>query len=103
MEARGNVVVIQKDQRATGDHGDFDVRNNKVTLTGNVVVTRGIDVLRGQRLFVDLNTGVSQVESGGGRVEALINPNHGQNPGSEQGRRPATSAAQQVIGQVRCR
>ena len=85
MEARGNVVVIQKDQRASGDHGDFDVRNNKVTLTGNVVVTRGIDVLRGQRLFVDLNTGVSQVESGGGRVEALINPNHGQNPDQSKG------------------
>ena len=26
MEARGNVVVIQKDQRATGEYGDFDVR-----------------------------------------------------------------------------
>jgi lipopolysaccharide export system protein LptA len=80
MEARGNVVVIQKDQRATGDHGDFDMRNNTVVLTGNVVVMRGIDVLRGQRLVVNLATGVSQVESGGGRVEALINPNQGQNP-----------------------
>jgi lipopolysaccharide export system protein LptA len=78
MEARGNVLVIQKDQRATGDHGDFDMRNNTVTLTGNVVVMRGVDVLRGQRLLVNLTTGVSQVESGGGRVEALINPNQGQ-------------------------
>ena len=47
MEANGNVVVTQKDQIATGDRGDFDMRNNTVTLTGNVVVTRAEDVLRG--------------------------------------------------------
>ena len=79
MEARGNVVVIQKEQRATGDRGDFDMRNNTVTLTGNVVVTRGDDILRGQRLMVNLTTGVSTVESGGGRVEALIKSNQGKN------------------------
>ena len=32
MEARGNVVIMQKDQIATGDRGDFDVHNNAVTL-----------------------------------------------------------------------
>jgi lipopolysaccharide export system protein LptA len=79
MEARGNVVVIQKDQRATGDRGDFNMRNNTVTLTGNVVVTRGDDILRGQRLLVNLSTGVSTIESGGGRVEALIKSNQGKN------------------------
>jgi lipopolysaccharide export system protein LptA len=72
MEARGNVVITQKDQTATGDRADFDMRANTVTLIGNVVVTRGEDVLRGQRLVVDLTTGVSRMESGGGRVEGLF-------------------------------
>jgi lipopolysaccharide export system protein LptA len=72
MEAQGNVIVTQKDQTATGDRADFDMRSNTVTLKGNVVVTRGHDVLRGQRLVVDLTTGVTKMESGGGRVEGLF-------------------------------
>ena len=74
MEARGSVVVTQKDQRATGDRGDFDMRANTVTLSGKVVVTKGQDVLRGERLVVNLTDGASKMEGAGGRVEALINP-----------------------------
>jgi lipopolysaccharide export system protein LptA len=72
MEAKGGVIVTQKDQIATGDRGDYDMRTNTVTLIGNVVVTRGQDVMRGQRLVVDLTNGVSKVDSGGGRVELLV-------------------------------
>jgi lipopolysaccharide export system protein LptA len=72
MEARGNVKVTQKDQVATGDRGDFDMRTNTVTLSGKVVVTKGQDILRGERLIVNLTDGASKME--GGRVEALINP-----------------------------
>jgi len=72
MEARGNVVVTQKDQIATGDRGDFDMRTNTVVLSGKVVVTKGHDVLRGERLVVNLTDGVSKME--GGRVEALFEP-----------------------------
>ena len=72
MEAKGNVIVTQKEQRAVGDRADFDMRTNTVTLIGNVVVTKGDDVLRGQRMVVDLTTGVSRVESGGGRVEGMF-------------------------------
>jgi lipopolysaccharide export system protein LptA len=70
IEAKGNVVVVQKDQNATGDAATFDMRKNTVTLIGNVVVTRGGDVLRGQRLVVDLTSGVSTMDQG--RVEGLF-------------------------------
>jgi lipopolysaccharide export system protein LptA len=70
IEARGNVVVVQKDQNAAGDAATFNMRENTVTLVGNVVVTRGADVLRGQRLVVDLTSGVSKMD--GGRVDVLI-------------------------------
>jgi lipopolysaccharide export system protein LptA len=76
MEARGNVVVTQKDQVATGDRGDFDMRSNTVTLSGKVVVTKGQDVLRGERLVVNLTDGVSRME--GGRVEGMFNPKSNQ-------------------------
>ena len=72
MEAKGGVVVTQKDQVVTGDTGEFDMRANTVTLNGNVVLTKGTDVLKGHRLVVNLTTGVSRIESGGGRVEMLI-------------------------------
>ncbi len=70
IEAKGNVVVVQKDQNATGDAATFNMRENTVTLVGNVVVTRGTDILRGQRLVVDLTSGVSKMDQG--RVEGLF-------------------------------
>jgi lipopolysaccharide export system protein LptA len=70
IEAKGNVVVVQKDQNATGDAATFNMRENTVTLVGNVVVTRGADVLRGHRLTVDLTSGVSKMD--GGRVDGIF-------------------------------
>ncbi len=75
--ARGDVVVNQKDQTATGHEGVFEMKTNTVTLQGNVVVTQGPNVVRGEKLTVDLTSGVSHVESGrggGGRVEGLFVP-----------------------------
>jgi lipopolysaccharide export system protein LptA len=77
LEARGGVVVTQKDQTATGNLGIFDMKTNTVTLTGNVVMTQGKNVLRGDKLVVNLTSGVSKVESaknGRGRVEGLFLP-----------------------------
>jgi lipopolysaccharide export system protein LptA len=71
MEATGGVVVNQKDQNATGERADFDMPTNTIIISGNVVVTKGQDVLRGQRLVVNMTDGVSRIE--GGRVDALIN------------------------------
>jgi lipopolysaccharide export system protein LptA len=82
LEARGGVVVTQKEQTATGDLGIFDMITNTVTLTGNVMMTQGQNVLRGERLVVDLTSGVSRVESGKngqGRVQGLFQPG-GQGP-----------------------
>jgi lipopolysaccharide export system protein LptA len=83
MEAKGNVVVTQKEQRAVGDRAEFDMRSNTVTMIGNVVVTKGDDVLRGQRMVVDLTTGVSRVESGGGRVEGIFQSKSAPKPGKQ--------------------
>jgi len=83
MEAKGNVVVTQKEQRAVGDRAEFDMRSNTVTMIGNVVVTKGDDVLRGQRMVVDLTTGVSRDESGGGRVEGIFQSKSVPKPGKQ--------------------
>jgi lipopolysaccharide export system protein LptA len=90
IEARGGVTVITKDQNASGDLGVYDLMAKTITLTGNVVVSQGQNVIHGERVVVDTVTGNARVESnnqGGGatpsRVRALIQPNQGQSgPGN---------------------
>jgi lipopolysaccharide export system protein LptA len=72
LEAKGNVVVTQKDQVVTGENAVFDTKTNLVTMVGGVVLTQGKNVLRGDRLIVDMTTGVSRVESNSGRVQGLF-------------------------------
>jgi lipopolysaccharide export system protein LptA len=72
IEAKGGVTVTQKEQNASGDSASFDMRANTVTLIGNVIVTRGTDILRGHRLLVDLGTGLTKMDQG--RVEGLFQP-----------------------------
>ena len=72
LEAKGNVVVTQKDQVVTGETAVFDTKTNLVTMLGGVILTQGKNVLRGDRLMVDMTTGVSRVESDSGRVQGLF-------------------------------
>jgi lipopolysaccharide export system protein LptA len=92
IEARGGVTVITKDQNASGDLGVYDLKTKTITLSGNVVVSQGQNVIHGERVVVDTTTGYARVESGStpgapgaagpGRVRALIQPGKGQNGGS---------------------
>jgi lipopolysaccharide export system protein LptA len=72
LEAKGNVVVTQKDQVVTGETAVFDTKANLITMLGGVVLTQCKNVLRGDRLLVDMTTGVSRVESDSGRVQGLF-------------------------------
>ena len=98
LEARGSVVVTQKDQVVTGETAVFDTRTNLITMLGGVVLTQGKNVLRGDRLMVDMTTGVSRVESDSGRVQGLFHPvRPGLRPaiaGARRRRRPRLSDPQ---------
>jgi lipopolysaccharide export system protein LptA len=92
MKAIGQVVVVQKDQTATGDQAIYDMATNSVTLSasagGFVAVTQGPNIVRGPRLVVHLGTGVSHFE--GGRIESLFVP--GANKAGNAKSAPATDA-----------
>ncbi len=81
LEAKGNVIVTQKDQVVTGESAIFDTKTNLVTMIGGVVLTQGMNVLRGDRLVVDMTNGVSRVESDTGRVQGLFQSSAGGAPG----------------------
>jgi lipopolysaccharide export system protein LptA len=79
LEAKGNVVVTQKDQVVTGELAVFDTKTNLITMSGGVVLTQCQNVLKGDRLLVDMTTGVSRVESDTGKVNGLfLNQSSGQ-------------------------
>ena len=94
IEARGGVTVVTKDQNASGELGVYDLKTKTITLTGNVVVSQGKNVLHGERVVVDTATGNARVESGAtahDRVRALIQPGKGANgtPGNVMSLGPA--------------
>ncbi len=71
IEARGAVIVTSKaGQNATGDWANFDVKANKVTLGGDVVLTQEKNIVRGTRLVIDMLTGESLIQNDPGSAWA---------------------------------
>jgi lipopolysaccharide export system protein LptA len=98
LEADGSVMVTSNDQKAVGDRGVFDMKSNTAVLIGNVIVTQGTNILKGDKLFVDLTTQKSRVESAsnGGRVQGVFGssrPGAKPAPGAPQAPAPAPSSA----------
>ena len=83
IRVTGNVVITSPEETATGDWALYDVATAKVTMGGDVVLTRGENILKGHKLIVDLETGQSKLEAapnGEGekkRIRGLLIPNNG--------------------------
>ncbi|WP_373236480.1 LptA/OstA family protein [Cohaesibacter celericrescens] len=84
LEAIGGVQISQKDQKATGSTAYVDMVKEVITLSGNVVLSQGANVLRGSKLTIDMQSGAarlasSSASSGTGnkpkRVQGLFIPN----------------------------
>jgi len=78
--AMGGVRMSLNDQVATGSRAHYDLANEIMTLTGNVVLSQGENVIRGDSVEVNLKTGKSRVVSSAtsenkGRVRGLFKPN----------------------------
>ncbi|SNY91778.1 lipopolysaccharide export system protein LptA [Cohaesibacter sp. ES.047] len=82
LEANGGVKVSQKDQNATGDTAFVDMAKEVITLSGNVVLTQGGNVLRGTKLTINMRSGAARLAAntnnskngGSGRVQGLFIP-----------------------------
>ena len=94
IDCKGPVTIVSKTQVATGDNATFDRVANRVFLLGNVALTDGPNVTRGERIVYDLNSGVANVETApGGRVKALFVPGSGSEPAAASGGGAKTSEA----------
>jgi lipopolysaccharide export system protein LptA len=101
IEADGNVFLSSPRETAQGDAGVYDVASNRLTLEGAVVLTQEENVIRGQRLEIDLVSGRSQVfaavpSTEGGtapqRVRALFTPESSAAPSVGPTDQPAAAA-----------
>lgn len=95
MEAAGPVTIVSKDQVGTGDSGIYDRLENKVYLIGNVVLTQGANVTKGDKLTYDLSTSQAAVT---GRVRSMFLPN-GANGGAKE-TRPAGASSPERAAQL---
>lgn len=89
IEAKGDVLITgEKNETTTSDWAIYDLPLQWVTIGGNVVLSQGQNVLKGDRLVINLQTGESRFENtgtsaaGGGRIRALFMPKEsGDKPG----------------------
>lgn len=90
MEGQGPVAITSKDQVGTGDSLIYDKPTNKFYLIGNVALSQGENVTRGDMLTYDLASGQAIVSSKG-RVHTLIVPGEDAKPGAAPAPKPAAS------------
>jgi lipopolysaccharide export system protein LptA len=85
IEVNKNVVLATPDETAQAEQGIYHVDFKQIQLVGNVVLTRGQNVLKGGRLDYDMRTQKSLLSAsvpsnapgfsgGGGRVKGVFLP-----------------------------
>lgn len=90
IEARGDVIIVtDEDQTTTSEWALYDVPTQMITVGGNVVLMQGKNVLKGDRLIIDLKTGESRFENqgntaAGGRIRALFMPKQDAKSGDDK-------------------
>ncbi|MGY6645972.1 MAG: lipopolysaccharide transport periplasmic protein LptA [Salinarimonas sp.] len=78
IECTGPVTILSQDQVATGDQATYDRASGQMVISGNVALSQGQNVTRGERLVYDIDRGVANVEAGGTqRVRGLFVPGGG--------------------------
>jgi lipopolysaccharide export system protein LptA len=65
IDATGEVKITSSAERAEGDWGIYDVKARLITMGGNVVLQRGESIIIGERLELDLVTGITKIDGEG--------------------------------------
>jgi len=72
LTAEQDVIIRWQDKEASCEKAVFRPGDETLDLTGNVVVTRGVERLSGERVTVDMKTDRQTVEGQGGRVKIRV-------------------------------
>lgn len=75
IEAEGNVRIVQTNRIGIGNHGVYESRLGKITLTGSPKVMQGDNSVTGKIITYYIDEEKSIISGGGdSRVEAVIHP-----------------------------
>lgn len=74
MEATGGVTMIQGEEAAEGERADYDVINDTIVMTGDVLVTQKLSAIASEKMTVKLETGTALMV---GRVRTLLRTKSG--------------------------
>lgn len=80
IEAQNGVTMSSLSESVTCNWLRYDIDTGMIVLGGNVVLKRDGNSLRGDRLVIDVNTGLSRLEASpenGGRVRGVFVPGKG--------------------------
>lgn len=72
IDAIGRVLVTSPEETAQGDRGFYFVDRRVIVIEGNVALTRGGNVIKGQRATMDFDTGRAIMDQG--RVRGVFTP-----------------------------
>ena len=68
------MFYVTPDLKANGDLGVYVAATDTITMTGNVVLVRGEDVAKGERLDINLTEGRTSLDGGDSQVNMVIIP-----------------------------
>ncbi len=87
IEVEGPLYYVTPTQQVKGDHGTYLAADDTITVTGNVTLLQGQDVLHGDKLVIEQKTGHSTLTTnspgkGPQRVRGVFFPKDKPAPGS---------------------
>jgi len=89
--AEGKVFYLAPDVRIRGDRAQYDFPSDTITITGDVILSRGEDgVVRGTNVVYSIGEGRTIITAGTNRVTSVFNT--AKKPAAAPGSAPATPA-----------
>jgi lipopolysaccharide export system protein LptA len=86
--AEGNVLYTAPEAKIRGDRAEYDYPSDTITITGDVILSRGNEgVVRGTRVVYHVEGGITRITAGDERVLSIFTPTKRQSS-------PSTTAPQ---------
>lgn len=89
LVAEGNVYYVAPDVKIRGDRAQYDYPSDTITITGDVILSRGTEgVVRGTQVVYKVGEGRTVITAGTNRVTSIFTPAKKSDPATPATPRP---------------
>lgn len=74
LDMSGGLIATSKENTVSANEGTYFVQTEDIILTGDVVVSQGVNVATGCKLLANLKNNTATLQSCGGRVKSVFTP-----------------------------